>query len=287
MLRLSLKCSVSCGEGIQQRQVICRPSEGSSGQCDADKPESVSVCKLPPCTGEPSLPSPTRELLDNLTTEEEKPAENTLDKCSVSCGEGIQQRQVICRPSEGSSGQCDADKPESVSVCKLPPCTGEPSLPSPTRELLDNLTTEEEKPAENTLDKVSNEPCLGDKSIFCQMEVLARYCSIPGYQKLCCESCNRRMAFSTLSPDVHPPFSWLPDFTFPPLPQTSPDPTVPPSTAAPLVHTTKAASRRPRLTSSSPKADESTPCPSSLPPDALQIQGSLASTRQTRDSPVT
>jgi len=33
---------------------------------------------------------------------------------------------------------------------------------------------------------------LGDKSIFCQMEVLARYCSIPGYNKLCCESCSKR-----------------------------------------------------------------------------------------------
>ncbi|KAL0192404.1 hypothetical protein M9458_010700, partial [Cirrhinus mrigala] len=36
------------------------------------------------------------------------------------------------------------------------------------------------------------EPCGGDKSIFCQMEVLARYCSIPGYNKLCCESCSKR-----------------------------------------------------------------------------------------------
>lgn len=38
----------------------------------------------------------------------------------------------------------------------------------------------------------ADEPCMGDKSIFCQMEVLARYCSIPGYHKLCCESCSRR-----------------------------------------------------------------------------------------------
>lgn len=38
----------------------------------------------------------------------------------------------------------------------------------------------------------ADEPCLGDKSIFCQMEVLARYCSIPGYNKLCCESCSKR-----------------------------------------------------------------------------------------------
>lgn len=43
-----------------------------------------------------------------------------------------------------------------------------------------------------------DEPCLGDKSIFCQMEVLARYCSIPGYNKLCCESCSKRS--STLPP---------------------------------------------------------------------------------------
>ncbi|KAM6401747.1 A disintegrin and metalloproteinase with thrombospondin motifs 3 isoform 3-T3 [Pluvialis apricaria] len=43
-----------------------------------------------------------------------------------------------------------------------------------------------------------DEPCTGDKSIFCQMEVLARYCSIPGYNKLCCESCSKRS--STLPP---------------------------------------------------------------------------------------
>lgn len=39
---------------------------------------------------------------------------------------------------------------------------------------------------------LSDEPCNGDKSIFCQMEVLARYCSIPGYNKLCCDSCSKR-----------------------------------------------------------------------------------------------
>lgn len=38
----------------------------------------------------------------------------------------------------------------------------------------------------------SDEPCSGDRSIFCQMEVLARYCSIPGYNKLCCDSCSKR-----------------------------------------------------------------------------------------------
>lgn len=42
------------------------------------------------------------------------------------------------------------------------------------------------------------EPCLGDKSIFCQMEVLARYCSIPGYNKLCCESCGKKASVTAL-----------------------------------------------------------------------------------------
>lgn len=47
-----------------------------------------------------------------------------------------------------------------------------------------------------------DEPCLGDKSIFCQMEVLARYCSIPGYNKLCCESCNKKESLTTHVSDI-------------------------------------------------------------------------------------
>lgn len=37
---------------------------------------------------------------------------------------------------------------------------------------------------------LSEDHCQGDKSMFCRMEVLSRYCSIPGYNKLCCKSCN-------------------------------------------------------------------------------------------------
>ncbi|XP_066566722.1 A disintegrin and metalloproteinase with thrombospondin motifs 3 isoform X3 [Amia ocellicauda] len=84
-------------------------------------------------------------------------------ECSVTCGEGQEHRQVTCRIGD----QCDGEKPEATRLCKPGPC--------------------------------NDEPCTGDKSIFCQMEVLARYCSIPGYNKLCCESCSKRSS-STLAP---------------------------------------------------------------------------------------
>ncbi|XP_051949325.1 A disintegrin and metalloproteinase with thrombospondin motifs 3 isoform X2 [Xyrauchen texanus] len=86
-------------------------------------------------------------------------------ECSVTCGEGVAQRLVTCRIGD----QCTGEKPESHRHCKPGPC--------------------------------HDEPCGGDKSIFCQMEVLARYCSIPGYNKLCCESCSKRSG--TFTPLLH------------------------------------------------------------------------------------
>ncbi|XP_042343986.1 A disintegrin and metalloproteinase with thrombospondin motifs 3 [Plectropomus leopardus] len=77
-------------------------------------------------------------------------------ECSVTCGEGMERRLVTCRIGD----QCSGEKPENVRPCRPGPC--------------------------------HDEPCNGDKSIFCQMEVLARYCSIPGYNKLCCDSCSKR-----------------------------------------------------------------------------------------------
>ncbi|XP_057183994.1 A disintegrin and metalloproteinase with thrombospondin motifs 3 isoform X2 [Triplophysa rosa] len=86
-------------------------------------------------------------------------------ECSVTCGEGVARRLVTCRIGD----QCTGEKPESHRPCRPGSC--------------------------------HDEPCGGDKSIFCQMEVLARYCSIPGYSKLCCESCSKRSG--TFAPLVH------------------------------------------------------------------------------------
>ncbi|KAL8206613.1 UNVERIFIED_CONTAM: A disintegrin and metalloproteinase with thrombospondin motifs 3 [Gekko kuhli] len=143
-------CTKTCGtSGYQIRTVRCIQLLHDGGNrsvhfkyCRGDRPESRRPCNRSPCPAQwktwPWSP------------------------CSVTCGEGTESRQVLCRAGE----QCDGEKPEAVRVCRLAPC--------------------------------NDEPCQGDKSIFCQMEVLARYCSIPGYKKLCCESCSKHS--STLPP---------------------------------------------------------------------------------------
>uniref|UniRef100_A0A8C5IUX6 ADAM metallopeptidase with thrombospondin type 1 motif 3 n=1 Tax=Junco hyemalis TaxID=40217 RepID=A0A8C5IUX6_JUNHY len=137
-------CTKTCGNsGYQLRTVRClQPlADGTNRSvpakfCSGARPESRRPCNRAAC------PAPWKA--------------GPWSQCSVTCGEGTESRQVLCRAGD----RCEGERPHSVRACKLAPC--------------------------------DDEPCLGDKSIFCQMEVLARYCSIPGYHKLCCESCSRR-----------------------------------------------------------------------------------------------
>lgn len=46
------QCSVTCGEGIQQRQVVCKASDNTAAECEGEKPETVIICKLISCPGE-------------------------------------------------------------------------------------------------------------------------------------------------------------------------------------------------------------------------------------------
>lgn len=50
-----------------------------------------------------------------------------VPQCSVTCGEGTETRQIACRVGD----QCQGEKPESVRVCKLPPCNGKRSSENP------------------------------------------------------------------------------------------------------------------------------------------------------------
>lgn len=52
LLSLFWQCSVTCGEGIQQRQVVCKASDNTAAECEGEKPEMVIICKLITCPGE-------------------------------------------------------------------------------------------------------------------------------------------------------------------------------------------------------------------------------------------
>nr|XP_025041606.1 A disintegrin and metalloproteinase with thrombospondin motifs 3-like isoform X1 [Pelodiscus sinensis] len=190
-------CTKTCGSsGYQIRTVRCiQPLHDGTNRsthikyCSGDRPESRRPCNRTPC------PAPWKA--------------GPWAECSVTCGEGTESRQVTCRAGD----HCDGEKPESVRVCKLAPCNVTMKQIKCEKE---NFYRENQQKDTTTYilnkkwlsswcrinlnNKIKglHEPCLGDKSIFCQMEVLARYCSIPGYNKLCCESCSKRS--STLPP---------------------------------------------------------------------------------------
>uniref|UniRef100_A0A803SP42 ADAM metallopeptidase with thrombospondin type 1 motif 14 n=1 Tax=Anolis carolinensis TaxID=28377 RepID=A0A803SP42_ANOCA len=180
-------CSKSCGKlGVQVRVVQCiqHLHNGTNRTvhtkyCTGDKPDTRRPCSRIPC------PAQWRT--------------GAWSQCSVSCGEGIQQRQVVCKSSDNSIGQCESNKPETIQVCKSIACPGENTNGDTGDHVTPKVQWVPQESAKNPVSKISSkEPCLGDKSIFCQMEVLARYCSIPGYNKLCCESCSKKV--STIQP---------------------------------------------------------------------------------------
>uniref|UniRef100_G3QCN4 ADAM metallopeptidase with thrombospondin type 1 motif, 2 n=1 Tax=Gasterosteus aculeatus aculeatus TaxID=481459 RepID=G3QCN4_GASAC len=120
-------CSATCGQtGWQRRWVSCQQTS-SRGQhsvpsklCGEERPEGKQTCNRFPC------PASWRA--------------GPWTPCSVSCGNGTQERQVACLSPDGSARNCQR--------------------------------------------------CRGDRSVFCRMEVLSRYCSITGYRQMCCKSCS-------------------------------------------------------------------------------------------------
>ncbi|XP_049915606.1 A disintegrin and metalloproteinase with thrombospondin motifs 14 isoform X3 [Epinephelus moara] len=237
-------CSKTCGKlGYQTRVVQCmqalhngtnRPVH--SKHCLEDRPEIRRACNHTIC------PAQWRT--------------GAWSQCSVTCGEGIQQRQVVCKASDNTLGECEGEKPETVLICRLSSCPGQPVSPL-TVETMENSTIKDEavhqRAPENPVHKISsNEPCLGDKSIFCQMEVLARYCSIPGYNKLCCESCNKKENLATYAPDLHStPLASVEHETSTPSHPASPK-APPPATTKSPPQTTKATGRWLRSTAPVP-----------------------------------
>uniref|UniRef100_A0AAX7TFJ6 ADAM metallopeptidase with thrombospondin type 1 motif, 14 n=1 Tax=Astatotilapia calliptera TaxID=8154 RepID=A0AAX7TFJ6_ASTCA len=235
-------CSKTCGKlGYQTRVVQCIQAlhNGTnkvvhSKHCTDERPEIRKACNHTVC------PAQWRT--------------GAWSQCSVTCGEGIQQRQVVCKTSDNTIGECEGEKPETILICKLGPC--------------------------------SDEPCLGDKSIFCQMEVLSRYCSIPGYYKLCCESCDKKESLTTHVPDFHTPVALAePDISALSHPASSKPPHVTTTQTPPK--TTKAITRRRLFTTPVPTTaatSQTSPQTNAAPPQHPTSESFLTAGKRDSDA---
>uniref|UniRef100_A0A667ZZV2 ADAM metallopeptidase with thrombospondin type 1 motif 2 n=1 Tax=Myripristis murdjan TaxID=586833 RepID=A0A667ZZV2_9TELE len=147
--------------------------------------------------------------------------------CSKPCGKtGQQIRSVSCvQPSDDNttrsihSKHCNDNRPEARRPCNRHPC------PAQWRVGPWSQTQLPPGRAQSQLSVLSStgQRCHGDRSVFCRMEVLKRYCSLVGFQRICCKSCSNVSIIdlvpnSTFSSDpissiqssvtTHPQTSW-------------------------------------------------------------------------------
>nr|XP_020446583.1 A disintegrin and metalloproteinase with thrombospondin motifs 2-like isoform X2 [Monopterus albus] len=191
-------CSASCGQtGWQRRWVSCQ-QESSSGQklrsvlsklCGDDRPDGKRTCNRFPC------PAAWRA--------------GPWTSCSVSCGTGTQERQVACSSPRGSAGNCSEPRPLTTRTCEAPLCRGDQN--NSTIQWLSRSNPDFSAPSIS-----SRQRCRADRSTFCRMEVLRRYCSIAGYRQMCCKSCskgnfsnsNNFSNFSSMNPSLNTSSLW-------------------------------------------------------------------------------
>eukprot|EP00899_Mesostigma_viride_P011960 jgi/Mesvir1/20765/Mv07886-RA.1 len=108
-----LECSVTCGGGIQLRQVYCgyadksAVAESECAELGLTRPASQQACNTDPCPTWFYQPGP-------------------WTSCSQSCGGGQRARVVACVSSQGQilsdASLCTGARPATLEACNLAPC---------------------------------------------------------------------------------------------------------------------------------------------------------------------
>ncbi|KAM9312528.1 A disintegrin and metalloproteinase with thrombospondin motifs 2-like [Gastrophryne carolinensis] len=195
-------CTATCGKnGYQSRTVRCIQALSDttnrsvhSKYCSENRPETKKSCNRQSCPPQWRV--------------------GPWSECSVTCGNGTQERQVLCGSSDNKTLNCSSEMPETSQICSLPACSGNSSDPLKKKYVVQWLSKQDADYP--TRKKASKDNCLGDKSVFCRLEILSRYCSMPGYSRLCCKSCNsssnlnagRNNSIENLAPQIPTPPSF-------------------------------------------------------------------------------
>ncbi|GAB6020024.1 hypothetical protein CHUAL_002773 [Chamberlinius hualienensis] len=127
------QCSVTCGEGSVRRLVRCRTVDGqvtNDTHCNpSSRPKEWSPCSIKAkCEDNDDGEEVVNDLAINTAIEEHgmRWKIGPWSQCSVSCGEGIEKRQVICVGSSDeilSKDRCKPNEaPKSERNCHLPSC---------------------------------------------------------------------------------------------------------------------------------------------------------------------
>lgn len=156
-----LQCSVSCGNGTQERQVMCSSPQVSAQNCTEPRPITTRNCQAPPCNGT-------------------QPPICSYSGCSQHAGD-------FCLPLQVTRGT------PSFSGCPGPTRISQPRTHLPvTHTSFFILCDRYSLLAIQFLPRLPlGQRCRADRSVFCRMEALSRYCSNPGYRQMCCKSCSK------------------------------------------------------------------------------------------------
>ncbi|KAF4791626.1 ADAMTS-like protein 1 [Turdus rufiventris] len=155
-------CTVTCGQGLRYRVVLCIDHRGMhTGGCSTKtKPHIKEECIVPtPCyKPKEKLPVEAKvpwykqaQELEEGTAVSEEPSfiPEAWSTCSVTCGVGSQMRLVKCQVLLSFSqsvadlpiDECEGPKPVSQRACYSGPCSGEATehIPEETRLLYGSL----------------------------------------------------------------------------------------------------------------------------------------------------